>query len=157
MTDQFPIEQADLLELLPHRAPFLFVDRVTKLVPGKSIEAERQLRPEEPYFAGHFPGHALMPGVLVTEALAQTSGLLLGLTKKLSATEAPPGNQKFFLAVTNVKFTNPAAPGDLLVLRASGAQSFGGLFKFQVEAMVGRRVIATGSLTLTVALAQGEA
>ena len=72
----------EILPILPHRPPFLFVDRVLALEPHKSILAERTLRPEEPQFAGHFPGRPIMPGVLVAEALAQTSGLLLGLSEK---------------------------------------------------------------------------
>ena len=74
-----PFEREDILAVLPHRPPFLFVDRVTKLVPDKRIVAERTISPDEPQFQGHFPGHPIMPGVLITDALAQTSGLLIGL------------------------------------------------------------------------------
>jgi len=148
MTDKPPFELEDLLDILPHRPPFLFVDRVVRLEPHRSIVAERRLREEEPQFAGHFPQRPIMPGVLVTEALAQTSGLLLGLSDKLTEAE-PPGRPKlFFLAAANMKYTHPAAPGDLLVLRADIDKSFGGLFRFNVEAVVGRHVIANGSLTL---------
>jgi 3-hydroxyacyl-[acyl-carrier-protein] dehydratase len=70
MNIQLPVELDDLLNLLPHRPPFLFVDRVTRLEPGKSITAERRLRAEEQHFAGHFPGFPIMPGVLTAEALA---------------------------------------------------------------------------------------
>lgn len=140
MKTQPPFELEDLLSLLPHRPPFLFVDRVTELVPGKSIVAERLLRPDEPQFAGHFPGRAIMPGVLVTEALAQTSGLLLGLSEKT--------DNMYFLAGDNMKYKHPAAPGDRLELRAVADGSFAGLFRFTVEAAVGRNLIASGSLTL---------
>jgi 3-hydroxymyristoyl/3-hydroxydecanoyl-(acyl carrier protein) dehydratase len=143
-----PFELADLLPILPHRPPFLFVDRVTELEPHKSIVAERLLRPEEAYFAGHFPGHAVMPGVLITEALAQTSGLLIGLSDFVSS-DAPPEKPKAFsLAVTNIKFNRSAVPGDTLVLRATADRVFGGLFCFMVEARVGEGVVASGSLTL---------
>jgi 3-hydroxyacyl-[acyl-carrier-protein] dehydratase len=148
MNDQPPFELNDLLPVLPHRPPFLFVDRVTKLDPGKSIVAERALRAEEPQFAGHFPGRPIMPGVLVAEALAQTSGLLIGLSEQLTAA-APPGQPRsFFLATTSIKFTHPAVPGDVLVLRATSDRSFGGLFRFNVEATAGRNLVASGSLTL---------
>ncbi len=143
-----PFERADLLAILPHRPPFLFVDRVTKLDPGKSIVAELQLRPEEPHFAGHFPGRPLMPGVLVTEALAQTSGLLLGLTQLLSSQAPPERPPIFFLAAANMKFTHPAQPGDLLILRAEADRGFGALSRFQVEANAGRHIVASGHLTL---------
>jgi 3-hydroxyacyl-[acyl-carrier-protein] dehydratase len=155
MTDRPPYELSDLLPVLPHRPPFLFVDRVTKLEPGKSIVAERRLRPDEPQFAGHFPGRPIMPGVLVAEALAQTSGLLIGLSEILTAAAPPAKPKAFFLATTSLKFTHPAAPGDLLVLRAATDRNFGGLYRFSVEAAAGRNVIATGSLTL--ALVEGGA
>ena len=155
MTDKPPFELADLLPMLPHRPPFLFVDRVTKLELGKSIVAERALRAEEPQFSGHFPGRPIMPGVLVAEALAQTSGLLIGLSEKLTASTPPDRPKVFFLATTNIKFTHPAVPGDVLMLRATMDRNFAGLFRFNVEAVVGRNVIATGSLTL--AMVEGGA
>lgn len=148
MNDKPPFELNDLLPVLPHRPPFLFVDRVTKIEPGKFIVAERRLRAEEPQFTGHFPGRPIMPGVLVAEALAQTSGLLIGLSEKLTAAAPPEKPKAFFLVTTNFKFTHPAAPGDVLVLRAEADRNFSGLFRFNVEAAVGRNVIATGSLTL---------
>jgi 3-hydroxyacyl-[acyl-carrier-protein] dehydratase len=154
MNHQPPFELADILPVLPHRSPFLFVDRVTNLEPGKSIVAERTLRAAEPYFAGHFPGRPIMPGVLVAEALAQTSGLLIGLSEKLTAAAPPETPKAFFLATTNLKFTHPAAPGDMLMLRAAVGQSFGGLFRFNVEAAAGRNLVASGSLTL--ALVEGN-
>src|SRR5512139_3847350 len=113
MTDKPPFELEDLLDILPHRPPFLFVDRVVKLEPHRSIVAERRLREEEPQFAGHFPHRPIMPGVLVTEALAQTSGLLLGLSERASQTTASGSPKMFFLAATNVKFTHPAAAGEV--------------------------------------------
>jgi 3-hydroxymyristoyl/3-hydroxydecanoyl-(acyl carrier protein) dehydratase len=143
-----PFELEDLLPILPHRPPFLFVDRVTELEPGKRIAAERRLRPEEPQFAGHFPGRAMMPGVLVTEALAQTSGLLLGLSEMTAGAAPPERRRRFVLAANNMKYKHPAMPGDTLELRAQADGNFAGLFRFNVEASAGRNVIACGSLTL---------
>jgi 3-hydroxymyristoyl/3-hydroxydecanoyl-(acyl carrier protein) dehydratase len=154
MNDKPPFELADLWPVLPHRAPFLFVDRVTKLEPHQSIVAERFLRAEEPQFAGHFPGRPIMPGVLVAEALAQTSGLLIGLSELLTSAGPPEKPKSFFLAVTNIKFTHPAVPGDTLVLRSAADRNFGALFRFHVEATVGRNLVASGSLTL--ALVEGR-
>ena len=148
MTDQPLFELPELLAILPHRPPFLFVDQVMKLEPHKLIIAQRTLRPDEPQFAGHFPERAIMPGVLITEALAQTSGLLLGLSD-LATGAAPPEQPKmFFLAANTMKYTHPAAPGDVLLLRAEQDKHFGGLFRFVVEATVGRNLVASGSLTL---------
>lgn len=139
-------DQDAVREILPHRPPFLFVDRVTQLVPGRSIVAERLLRAEEPQFSGHFPQKAIMPGVLVTEALAQTSGLLVGLSRKMAA--AAPTAEMFYLAANTIKFLSPAMPGEILTLRAESERDFGKLSRFNVEAAVGKRLIATGSITL---------
>jgi 3-hydroxymyristoyl/3-hydroxydecanoyl-(acyl carrier protein) dehydratase len=148
MNTQPPFELEALLAILPHRPPFLFVDRVTELEPGKRIAAERMLRADEPQFAGHFPGRPIMPGVLVTEALAQTSGLLLGLSEKAAGAAPPKRPPMYFLAGNQMKYSHPAVPGDRLELRATAEASFAGLFRFSVEASVGRDVIASGSLTL---------
>ena len=78
MTNKPIYDSSFIRELLPHQSPFLFVDRVMEIKTGEKIVAEKDLLPDEAFFAGHFPGRPLMPGVLVTEALAQTSGLLLG-------------------------------------------------------------------------------
>ncbi len=148
MTEKPLFTLQDLLPILPHRPPFLFVDRVVLLEVHKTIIAERELRADEPFFAGHFPGRPIMPGVLVAEALAQTSGLLLGLSEKLTAPQAPVRPKMFYLAASNFKFTHPAVPGDVLVLRATAENSFSGLFRFSAEATVGRNLIANGALTL---------
>ena len=96
-------ELDDLLSVLPHRPPFLFIDRVVKLDLFKSIVAERRLRPEEPQFAGHFPHRPIMPGVLVTEALAQTSGLLMGLSERITGLSTPASPKMFYLAANTMK------------------------------------------------------
>jgi 3-hydroxyacyl-[acyl-carrier-protein] dehydratase len=147
----------DIQAILPHRPPFLFVDRVIKLAPDKEIIAERTIRDDEPYFAGHFPQKHIMPGVLVTDALAQTSGLLWGLSKKaagaiLAEEPSPVGDvvapQIFFLASSTMKFNNPSFPGETLTLQAWSERSFGSLFSYSVEATVGRKLVAKGTLTL---------
>ncbi len=89
-----------------------------------------------------------MPGVLVAEALAQASGLLLGLSEKLERSSPPASSKMYFLATTSLKYTHPAAPGDLLILKASSDRNFSGVFRFNVEASVGKNVIASGSLML---------
>jgi 3-hydroxymyristoyl/3-hydroxydecanoyl-(acyl carrier protein) dehydratase len=153
MTHKSIFELEDILPVLPHRPPFLFVDRVPLLEPHKLIVAERALHPDEPQFAGHFPGRPIMPGVLIAEALAQTSGLLIGLSEMASASAPPEKPKVFFLAVTNIKFTHPAVPGDVLVLRAISDRQFAALHRFNVEATAGRNLVASGSLTL--ALVEG--
>jgi 3-hydroxyacyl-[acyl-carrier-protein] dehydratase len=148
MTNKPLFDLEDILPVLPHRPPFLFVDRVMVLEPHKLIIAERALRPDEPQFAGHFPGRPIMPGVLIAEALAQVSGLLIGLSEKLTSAAPPEKPKAFFLALINIKFTHPAVPGDVLVLRAASDRQFAALHRFNVEATAGRNLVASGSLTL---------
>jgi 3-hydroxyacyl-[acyl-carrier-protein] dehydratase len=148
MNTKLPIESDDLLALLPHRQPFIFVDRVRELELGKRILAERLLRPEEPYFAGHFPGRAIMPGVLVCEALAQTCGLLLGLSDEVKGEARIDRPRMFHLAGNSMKYKHIAVPGDTLELRAKVDGQHGGLFRFSVEALAGVNLVASGSITL---------
>jgi 3-hydroxyacyl-[acyl-carrier-protein] dehydratase len=138
----------DILSILPHRPPFLFVDRVTRLLPDREITAERTIRDDEPFFTGHFPQKHIMPGVLVIDALAQTSGLLWGLSKKATGAVLAKEPQIFFLAASTIKFVNPSFPGETLTLAAWFERSFGTLFSYAVEATVRRKLIAKGSLTL---------
>ena len=123
MTEHRTFELEDILAILPHRPPFLFVDLVTRLVVDKLIIAERTIRDDEPFFAGHFPHKHVMPGVLVTDALAQASGLLWGFSRKAaggvstSPTEGvPPASapRMFYFASANMKFLNPSFPGETL-------------------------------------------
>ena len=135
-------------EILPHRSPFLFVDRVMKLEVGDTIIAEKDLSFDESFFAGHFPGRPIMPGVLVSEALAQTSGLLLGLTWKEEGTTLNQGKRDLFLSSVNIKFSVPAKPGETLRLKASFKKQYGKLFFFEVSAYVLSNQIAKGTLIL---------
>ncbi|NLD94194.1 MAG: hypothetical protein GX639_16170 [Fibrobacter sp.] len=148
MNYQFSLDE--ICEILPHRPPFLFVDKVIRLIPDKMIVTERLLLESESYFAGHFPGKPIMPGVLVTDALAQTSGLLWGFSKQIGNGD-PDSKVKreiFFLAAANMKYTHPAVPGDTLRMTATKDTSFGAFHSFIVEATAGRNVIAKGTLTL---------
>ena len=108
-----PVDAEQIAAILPHRYPFLLVDRVVELVPGQSIVAIKNVTINEPFFEGHFPGHPVMPGVLIVEALAQASGLLIGL----SGTMTDKDDRIFYLAkVDNARFLKPVVPGDQLRL-----------------------------------------
>jgi beta-hydroxyacyl-ACP dehydratase FabZ len=136
-------------DILPHRSPFLFVDRVIEFKAGERIVAEKDVSGGEPFFSGHFPGNPIMPGVLVSEALAQTSGLLLGLTFKHRHEFVHPEGPGFFsLASFSLRFTSPARPGERLRLESALKKEFGKLFSFQVVARVGGRQVAKGTLAL---------
>jgi len=102
---------ADIQRLLPHRYPFLLVDRVIELEPGKRLVAIKNVTANEPFFVGHFPGAPVMPGVLIVEAMAQAAGLLVAYGRSVGANEFA-----LFAGIDNVRFRSPVFPGDTLTL-----------------------------------------
>ncbi len=149
MTDAPLYDISVIKQVLPHRSPFLFVDRIIDLRAGEKIVAEKYLSPDESFFAGHFPGNPIMPGVLVSEALAQTSGLLMGLTwnEEGRATDREmPGI--LYLVSANMKFSSPAGPGDTLRLESGLKKEYGRMYLFDVTANVEDQPIARGTLAL---------
>ena len=125
----------EIREHLPHRYPFLLVDRVVALECGKSITAYKNVTVNEPFFDGHFPDKPIMPGVLIVEALAQTAGVLAihGARAK-----DPAGGDKlvFFMAIENAKFRSPVTPGCLLDLHVEFTQKRSRVYKFKGVASV---------------------
>lgn len=122
---------------LPHRKPFLFVDRVTEHVPGTEATGEVTFAMDDPMFAGHFPGNPIVPGVILTEALAQVAGI------------AGSSENGFLLSsIRAMKFPSPAMPGEKILLRATKAGSLGGLHQFSVNAEVDGRIVAEGQVVL---------
>lgn len=108
------LDATQIQALIPHRYPFLLVDRVVELDPGKSVVALKNVTINEPFFQGHFPGHPVMPGVLIVEAMAQAAGLLTQISSRLKGTTGSP---LFYLAkVDNARFNAPVVPGDQLRL-----------------------------------------
>jgi 3-hydroxyacyl-[acyl-carrier-protein] dehydratase len=136
-----------ITKILPHRSPFLFVDRVVDLMSNERIVAEKDLSPDLLFFEGHFPGRPMMPGVLVAEALAQASGLLIGLACT-GPQDGPDRPGRFLLANVDIRFSRPAHPGDTLRLESTLKKRYGTLFLFMVCATVRSAVIARGELTL---------
>jgi len=128
------MEIEEILELLPHRYPFLMVDRVTALVLGERIEGYKNVSVNEPFFNGHFPGKPVMPGVLQIEAMAQLAGLLALKTKNRSARD---GTLYYLAAVNDVRFRRPVVPGDRLDMRATWSADKRGVVKFDCNASVG--------------------
>ena len=108
----------DIKSLLPHRDPFLFVDRIVAMEWDTRVTAEKHLDPGSGFFSGHFPGHPVMPGVLVSEALAQTGGLLVGMRLKAQSGPQALDGKSVFLAGVNMKYYHPAIPGQTLRLEA---------------------------------------
>ncbi len=99
----------EILGALPHRYPILLVDRIIELEPGKRIVGIKNVTINEPFFQGHFPGHPVMPGVLIVEAMAQTGGMML-----MDEVEDPASKVVYFMSIDNVKFRRPVIPGDQL-------------------------------------------
>ncbi len=123
----------EILEHLPHRYPFLLVDRVLELEPGKSIHAYKNVTINEPFFVGHFPHHPVMPGVLIMEALAQAAGIL----SFKSMDEMPsPDTVFYFAGIDDARFKRPVLPGDQLHLHVEIERQMRGVWKYKAEARV---------------------
>ena len=128
---------------LPHRPPFVFVREIISCDPGQNAECLTNFEPNDPMFGGHFPGNPLVPGVILTEALAQTAGIAAGSG---STGDSQP---RFLLsAIRQMKFLRPVRPGERIVLRAQKIGEMSGLLQFKVAATVEERVVAEGELVL---------
>jgi 3-hydroxyacyl-[acyl-carrier-protein] dehydratase len=133
----------EILEYLPHRYPFLLLDRVISLELGKEIVAIKNVTINEPFFPGHFPYHPVMPGVLIVEAMAQAIAVL-----SFKSTGAKPSEDTvYYLAgVDNARFKKPVMPGDQLVLKMSVERLVRGVGKYKGQAMVNGEVVAEAEL-----------
>lgn len=135
-------------QILPHRPPFLFVDKILEFTAGTTIVTQRHVSSREVFFKGHFPGNPIMPGVLITEALAQTSGLLIGLTLRENEPFRQNSLTGFVLTTTDMKFLLPVAAGCTLRLTSTLKKRFGNLYRFSVQATVSGKMVAKGILSL---------
>jgi len=138
------MDAAEIRRLLPHREPFLFVDEVTDIEPGRRLVALKRVRADEPFFAGHFPGAPVMPGVLIVEALAQAGALLL-------FREIPDRESKllFFAGIDQARFRAPVFPGDDLRLEIEVLSFRGSRSKMTGKAYVGSKLVAEAELLAT--------
>ena len=130
-------------ERLPHRYPFLLVDRVVLIEPGERIEAYKNLSINEPYFDGHFPGMPVFPGVLLLEAMAQAAGILGFVTMDKTPED---GSIYYFVGADDLRFKRPCVPGDQVMLRASIVGERRGVWKFEVDAEVDGDLAASGTI-----------
>ncbi len=146
--------EADLaliMRCIPHRYPFLLVDKVRDIVPGKSAVGVKNVTFNEPHFQGHFPGVPIMPGVTIIEALAQTSAVLVSLT--LDLVDKNP--LVYFMNIDGGKFRRKVVPGDVLDLHVTVKRGGGRIWKFFGEAKVGSELAAEAEFTAMIDLRQG--
>ncbi|MCE2872392.1 MAG: 3-hydroxyacyl-ACP dehydratase FabZ [Xanthomonadales bacterium] len=154
VNDPITLDINAILRQLPHRYPFLLVDRVLECHKGQSIRALKNVTYNEPFFPGHFPQRPVMPGVLIIEALAQTAGILAFVT----AGVFPDDNTRFyFVGIDEARFRRPVEPGDQLILTATLQRQMRGIWKFGAAALVGDTEVASASLMVAPETGKGAA
>ena len=140
------LEIARILQILPHRVPFVLVERVTDITPFERIVGHKSVSINEPWFQGHFPGRAIMPGVLILEALAQIGGILAYASEPFDAQRS----LMYFLGIDKAKFRRPVIPGDRLDLEVTVLHHRTNVWKFKGEASVDGTLCAQGELLASV-------
>lgn len=136
----------EIMEHLPHRYPFLLVDRVLSCEPGKSIVALKNVSINEPFFEGHFPHYKVMPGVLIIEAMAQAAAIL---SFKTLGTKSNDKSVYYFVGIDNARFKKPVSAGDQLILKVSVMRNMRGLWKFSAIAEVDGQVATEAEIMCT--------
>ena len=144
MSSQMDIHE--ILQHLPHRYPFLLIDRVLEVEPGKSIVALKNVSINEPFFPGHYPHHPVMPGVLVIEAMAQAAALL---TFKTQGTKPEDDAVYYFVGIDGARFKRPVSAGDQLIIKVELLRNMRGIWKFSAVAEVEGLVAAQAELMCT--------
>ena len=139
-----PIEAKTLQTLLPHRYPFLLLDRVTAFEANQTLTAIKNVTMNEPFFQGHFPDFPVMPGVLIIEALAQTAALLT------FSEERAEDAIYYFAGIDGARFKKPVLPGDQLIMTATLERGRAGIYKFAVKATVDGEIAAEANITCAV-------
>ena len=137
MTEEIVLDVEQIKKLLPHRAPMLFVEKLADIVPGESATGYKAVSLNEPFFQGHFPDRAVMPGVLIVEAMAQTAGALVVHSVKGSAAPVV-----YFMTIEQARFRKPVVPGDLLRMPVKKLRQRGPVWKFEGKAFVGEDLCA---------------
>jgi beta-hydroxyacyl-ACP dehydratase FabZ len=146
-----PMDVTQIMARLPQRYPLLLVDRILELEPGKRIVGLKNVSINEPFFVGHFPGHPVMPGVLIVEAMAQVGGVLV------SFLPGAAGRVAYFASIDRMRFRRPVRPGDQLITEAILVKTRGRFGKAQVTSRVDGVVVAEGSLTYSMGGAEESA
>ncbi len=136
----------EIMRFLPHRYPFLLVDRVVDIEEGKRIVAFKNVTMNEPFFPGHFPHHPIMPGVMIIEAMAQAAGLL---AFRSSGTEVNENSVVYFVGIDNARFKRPVVPGDRLDFEVDVVKTMRGIWKFRAKASVDGQLACEAELMCT--------
>jgi len=134
----YTIDIDRIVAMIPHRYPFLMVDRIINVIPNQSATGVKNVTINEPYFQGHFPERPIMPGVLIIETMAQTSAVLVVETLGPSA----EGRLVYFMSVDSARFRKPVVPGDQLLVHVRKERSRGNVWRFHAEAKVGETLMA---------------
>ena len=129
-------------DMIPHREPFLMIDEVRDLMPDEKITGIKNVSGDEDFFEGHFPGHPIMPGVLIIEAMAQTSAVLV-----IGTLGKQPGSVVYFMSVEQARFRKPVFPGNQLILEVSKSHNRGKVWKFMGKAMVDNTLVAEATFS----------
>ena len=142
-----PLVYKDIIKILPHRYPFLFVDSITEIELGERVVGVKNVTIDEPFFQGHFPGNPIMPGVLVIEAMAQVGGILarLSMSGTLDQDKVP-----YFAAIDGVKFRRPIIPGDQIVFELTPIRKGSRFWKMKGKAAVNEKLAAEAELVATI-------
>jgi len=143
MTETLTMDIQEVMRRLPHRYPFLLVDRVLECRSGESIRAIKNVTVNEPFFPGHFPNRPVFPGVMILEALAQTAGILAFVTAGVYPDEQ---RQLYFVGIDKARFRKPVLPGDQLVLKATLERALRGIWKFTTVAEVDGAEVASAEM-----------
>ena len=140
-----PYDIQKIMNLLPHRYPFIMIDRVVDLIPGEKIVALKNVTMNEPFFQGHFPGNPVMPGVLIIEAMGQAGAILAAE----SLPKEKQGSLIFFMGMDKVKFRKPVVPGDQLIFELQFLRRRAMVFKMSGTAFVDKKRVAEAELMAT--------
>ena len=136
----------EIQDILPHRYPFLLVDRVIELEPNKHIEAYKNVSISEPVFQGHFPEHPIYPGVMIIEGMAQAGGVLAFKSMDAAGQEDSKNKVVYFMSIDKAKFRTPVVPGDKLVYKLSVIKNRGAVWHLDGKAYVDGKVVAEAEL-----------